>query len=73
MSDDQLSVSDDTRQFVKIPEAARMLSLCRSYVYQAMTSGKLPYYQFGRSRRLSVEDLKKFIENSRRGGENFDD
>lgn len=42
-------------------EAARLLGLSRSHVYELMASGTIPYLKAGRSRRVPVEALKQFI------------
>jgi excisionase family DNA binding protein len=52
-------------RLVKIPDAARVTSLSRSFIYQAMDAGKLPYHQFGRARRLKMGDLKRFVDSCR--------
>ncbi|GAA2510107.1 helix-turn-helix domain-containing protein [Pilimelia columellifera] len=42
-------------------EAARVLSLGRSTVYELMASGRLRSIRVGRSRRIPAEALREFV------------
>ena len=45
-----------------IDEAAQVLSLGRSAVYELVMRKRLPSVTFGRSRRIAYADLKRFVE-----------
>jgi excisionase family DNA binding protein len=47
---------------VSVVDAARILSLSRSTVYELMYSGKLPSVKIGGSRRIRVMDLEAFVD-----------
>ncbi|GAB2488908.1 hypothetical protein GCM10027030_23770 [Luteococcus sediminum] len=50
---------------VTVAEAAQMLGVCRNRVYELIYSGQPASVKMGRSRRISVDDLKRFVaENS---------
>jgi len=49
------------KMLVDIPTAANVLSLPRTKVYQLMGSGELKSCKIGKSRRLSVKELYRFI------------
>lgn len=42
-------------------DAARMLSLGRSRVYELIASGDLPSVKVGRSRRIRLVDLERYV------------
>jgi excisionase family DNA binding protein len=50
------------KMLVDIPTAANVLSLPRTKVYQLMGSGELKSCKIGKSRRISVAALHRFIE-----------
>jgi len=45
----------------KIPEAARMLSLSRTLLYELMARGELQSVKIGRSRRITEASLMEFL------------
>lgn len=47
---------------VRVEEAARLLSLGRSTVYELMDSGELPSVRCGAARRIPIAALRKWIE-----------
>ena len=47
---------------LKIEEAARMLSLGRSKTYQLVMEGAIPSIHIGRSRRIPVAALERWID-----------
>lgn len=51
----------DGRLLVTMAEAAAMLSISRSRLYQLVYEGRLPTIQIGRSRRVSVSALQHFV------------
>ena len=46
-------------------EVAEILHVSRSYAYQLLDRGRLPYIQIGKSRRVHPEDLQKFIQENK--------
>jgi excisionase family DNA binding protein len=42
-------------------EAARLLSISRTKVYELMASGELASVRIGRSRRIPAEELRRFV------------
>ena len=58
---EQTTTTTTTPLLVRVEEAARMLSLGRSTVYELIASGQLPSITIGKSRRVPVEALKQWI------------
>ncbi len=48
---------------LKAEEAARMLSLGRSKVFEMLATGELPRVRIGRSVRIRRVDLEKWVED----------
>ena len=44
-------------------EVAKMMSISRSQVYNLMNSNQLESVHIGRSRRITIHQISKFIEN----------
>jgi excisionase family DNA binding protein len=53
---------DPERVLLKVPEVARKLGFSRSAVYGMMASGELPTVRRGRSVRVSVRALEKWLK-----------
>lgn len=53
---------------VSVSDAAVMLSLSKTSVYELMNQGELPYCKVGAIRRIAVEDVERFIERTRVSG-----
>jgi excisionase family DNA binding protein len=51
---------------VTVREAARLLALGRSTVYELIAAGRLPTIHIGRSVRIRVEDLRALIDRDPR-------
>jgi len=49
------------RQLYRIPDAARVLSLSRSVVYEQIRAGRLRTVKQGRSRRVSAAAIRDYI------------
>jgi len=49
-----------------VPEAARLLSISRSKLYQMIHRGKIHSIRIGRSRRLALKDLERWIQRQKR-------
>jgi excisionase family DNA binding protein len=47
---------------LNIPEVATSLGLCRSKVYELIAKDGLPVIRFGRSVRVSITSLQKWVE-----------
>jgi excisionase family DNA binding protein len=50
------------RLIVTVEEAADILSLSRSKIYSLIRSGKIRALKIGRSRRIPVAELQRFVE-----------
>jgi excisionase family DNA binding protein len=46
-------------------QAAASLGICRTRVYQLMSSGRLESVQIGTSRRIAMAALEEFVERLR--------
>jgi len=44
-------------------DAARLLAISRSTVYNLMNDGKLKSIHIGRSRRIHIEELYRFVKD----------
>ena len=49
---------------MKAADAAKMLNISKSMMYQMMQRGDIPTVRLGRSVRVRVEDLEKFVEEN---------
>lgn len=47
---------------VRVEEAARILSLSRSTIYEMMDAGELPSVRRGTARRIPVAALREWVE-----------
>ena len=47
---------------VRVEEAARLLSLSRSTIYEMMDSGELPSIRRGAARRIPLAALREWVE-----------
>ncbi|MBW3659612.1 MAG: helix-turn-helix domain-containing protein [Actinobacteria bacterium] len=52
-------------RLITVVEAAEMIGLSRSKVYELLADGHLPSIRIGRTRRIDVTDLDAFIERHR--------
>ena len=63
---------DDDLRLVTLPEAARFLSVSRGSLYDLLTTGQLASVHIGRSRRVPMGEVRRFIreriERDRRAG-----
>jgi excisionase family DNA binding protein len=57
-------VGSAERLTVRVPEAAEMLSIGRSTLYQLIGSGHIATIKAGRTTLVPVESIRKFIMNS---------
>jgi excisionase family DNA binding protein len=49
--------------YVKIDQAANYLSMSRAKVYMLMDSGQLAYVKVDKCRRISWDELRRFMSN----------
>jgi excisionase family DNA binding protein len=57
------SVGPGRHLLVSIPEAAEMLSVCRTSIYELIWKDELTAVHIGRSVRLAVEQLERFVSD----------
>jgi excisionase family DNA binding protein len=49
---------------LRVPEAARLLGLSRSMLYQLMDKGEMPYVKFGKARRINRQCLLEYVRRN---------
>ena len=49
------------RRLLRLLEAAELLGLCRSTVYELIASGAIPSITIGKSRRVPLEALRAWV------------
>jgi excisionase family DNA binding protein len=66
MSDDVRSGSEPTgdRQWYDVPGAAEYTTFSRTFVYELMDSGRLPYSKVGRRRVISKASLDALLRQN---------
>ncbi len=52
---------DDDLRLVTLPDAARFLSVSRGSLYDLLTTGQLASVHIGRSRRIPMGELRRYI------------
>ncbi len=52
---------DDDLRLVTLPDAARFLSVSRGSLYDLLTTGQLASVHIGRSRRIPIGELRRYI------------
>ena len=52
-------------RLISVVEAAEIMGLSRSMVYELLAEGRLPSIRIGRTRRIDVADLDAFIDRHR--------
>jgi excisionase family DNA binding protein len=57
--------SNEPLKAVTIPEASRITRLGRTHIFEAIRSGKLPSLKIGKSRRILLKDIDKYLEGFR--------
>ena len=57
-----LSRLTNDKEFLRIPEVARILRLSRETVYKFIEDGLLPRYKVGGSVLIKIDDLLKFLD-----------
>jgi len=46
-----------------VAEAAKLLSISRSHLYELIHAGLIDSVKFGRSRRITQEQMHRFLQN----------
>jgi len=59
------SESKPMRLLLRVEEAAEVLAIGRSKVYELVRTGELPCVRIGRLVRISADDLRRLVERSR--------
>lgn len=54
---------------VRVEEAARILSLSRSTIYEMMDAGELPSVRHGMARRIPVAALREWVQQQIHSGD----
>ena len=52
---------DDDIRLVTLPDAARFLAVSRGSLYDLLTAGQLASVHIGRSRRIPMGELRRYI------------
>lgn len=52
---------DDDFRLVTLPDAARFLAVSRGSLYDLLTTGQLASVHIGRSRRIPLGELRRYI------------
>ena len=52
---------DDEKLLLTVEQAADRLGVARSHLYRWLTTGELPSLKLGRSRRIPVAALERFV------------
>jgi excisionase family DNA binding protein len=54
-----------TSRTMSVPEAGRVLGLCRNGAYTAAARGEIPVIRLGRKLRVPVQALERMLEETR--------
>ena len=60
---------DGTKLLLRVPEAADSLGLSRATVNRLLARGELGSVMIGAARRIPADELRRFVERKREGGE----
>lgn len=59
------TANDEAKVLLTVTEAAKRLSLSRTYTYELVMSGELESLKLGKARRVPVKALDEFVEARR--------
>lgn len=62
----------NTKIAYTVPEAARLLSISRSLLYELIHAGKIQSVKIGRARRITNDGLQLFVERAKQVREGGD-
>jgi excisionase family DNA binding protein len=65
MRTDERSDTVNDQQLLRVDEAASMLALGRSKVYELMADGSLEWVRIGRARRIPTEAVTEYVSQLR--------
>jgi excisionase family DNA binding protein len=54
---------DDDLRLVTLPDAARFLSVSRGSLYDLLTTGQLASVHIGRSRRIPLGEIRRYVRD----------
>ena len=54
----------DTPVTISVPEAARMLGICKNVAYAAASRGEIPTIRIGRLLRVPVRALERMLDSA---------
>jgi excisionase family DNA binding protein len=57
-----MNTTTESRRLYRVDEAAALLSVCRTRIYELMRSGQLRSVVVGRSRRVPSKALDEYVE-----------
>lgn len=60
-----MEMNDDDKVLLTVTEAAKRLSLSRTYTYELVMSGELESLKLGKARRIQPSALDRFVEAKR--------
>ncbi len=60
-----MNEDDNKKVLLTVADAAKRLSLSRTYTYELVMSGELESLKLGKSRRIPVKALDEFVETRR--------
>lgn len=66
MIDDDASIARDGCRLLTIDAAADFLAISRGAVYHLLDRGQMSSIHIGRSRRISLAELRRFVDDSGR-------
>ncbi|BDV44097.1 hypothetical protein GURASL_30200 [Geotalea uraniireducens] len=59
----------ESEKFLTVDDIAKLLQVNKQFAYRLLDSGELPYYQFGKIKRVMREDWQAFLSSKRRTGQ----
>ncbi len=55
--------TDPRQLLLRVSEAAQVLGICRSTVYELLYAGRIPSVKIGNARRIRQSDLEAFVRD----------
>jgi excisionase family DNA binding protein len=63
MTDDEATIASDGCRLLTIDAAADFLAISRGAVYHLLDRGEMSSIHIGRSRRIALAELRRFVAN----------